>query len=89
MPKTGEQAVDREPVGVLLGWKHTNFNGKLILQLQTTRSSGGLAEGRVENSHLVMTPQQATVLANYLLQVSGASPPPRRKQGKLKRWFGG
>ncbi|MFM5930935.1 MAG: hypothetical protein ACKOPQ_08515 [Novosphingobium sp.] len=80
--------VDRDTYGVLVGWKHAAINGKFDLQLQTKLAAGHLAKGEVETFHVVMTAQQATVLANYLLRVAEATPPPVRKS-RLRRWFGG
>jgi hypothetical protein len=81
-------AIDRDTYGILVGWKHAAINGKFDLQLQTKLASGHLAKGEVETFHVVMTSQQATVLANYLLRIADATPPPARK-GWLRRWFGG
>ncbi len=88
MPDTDSQATDRDTYGVLVGWKHASISDKLILQLQTTLAKGQIKKGDVETSHVVMTTQQAAVLANYLLQVTGATAPPPRS-GRLRRWFGG
>lgn len=88
MPEACPQPVDRGHYGVLVGWKHAAFNGKLILQLQTLSAEGEKASGGVETEHVVMTTQQAIVLANYLLKITDASPPPPRS-GKFRRWFGG
>lgn len=88
MPGTEPHTLDHDTYGILVGWKHAGINGKFDLQLQTKLASGHLARGEVETFHVVMTGQQATVLANYLLQVAHATPPPPRK-GRLRRWFGG
>ncbi len=82
MAETGTIAIDRDRYEVLVGWKHAAFNNRLILHLQTMEGAS-----KVETSHVVMTAQQATVLANYLLKVAGASPPPRPRSW-LERWFG-
>lgn len=82
MAGTPTRAIDRDSYDVLVGWKHAAFDDRLILHLQTMQ-----APSSVETSHLVMTVQQATVLANYLLKVAGASPPPR-PLSRLERWFG-
>jgi hypothetical protein len=74
--------IDRDRYDVLVGWKHTTFDDRLILHLQTMQAASS-----VETSHVVMTAQQATVLANYLLKAAGASPPPRPRS-RLERWFG-
>ncbi len=81
------QDIDRETYGILVGWKHGEFAGKFDLQLQTKLSSGHLAKGEVETFHVVMTQQQATVLANYLFRIAEQHPPEPRKSW-LSRWFG-
>lgn len=86
MAETGAKEIDRDRYDVLVGWKHAAFDDRLILHLQTMLGDG--QPGRsIETSHVVMTVQQATVLANYLLKVAGASPPPQPRS-RLQRWFG-
>jgi hypothetical protein len=80
--------VDRDSYGVLVGWTHSQFDGRIILRLQTATSAGALTVGEVDSQHIVMTPNQATLLANYLFTITNQSPPPRRKRGLLSRWFG-
>lgn len=87
MPEAKESADERDRYGVLVGWKHTSISDRLILQLQTMQAAGQAPKGSIDTNHVVMTRQQATVLANYLLKVAGASPPPRRRS-RLERWFG-
>ena len=84
-----QQAIDRETYGVLVGWSHAEFSDKLDLRLQTAQSSGRLAHGEIDNLHVVMTPQQATQLANYLFTVTHQTPPRAPRRGVLARWFGG
>lgn len=88
MATDGIDSVDADTFGVLVGWKHHEFGGKLDLSLQTKLASGHLAKGEVETFHIVMTRQQATVLANYLFKVTGQTRPEPRK-GRIRRWFGG
>jgi hypothetical protein len=78
---------DHDTYGVLVGWKHQPINGSFDLQLQTKNASGHLARGEVETFHVIMTRQQAGVLANYLFEVSQTTRPGPRK-GRLRRWFG-
>ena len=75
-----------ESFGVLAGWTHSEFSGRLDLRLQTIRSSRRTAPDDVDSHHIVMTKNQATVLANYLFQIAGQSPP--RRPGLLRRLFG-
>ncbi|MFM5908656.1 MAG: hypothetical protein ACKOPO_13900 [Novosphingobium sp.] len=88
MTELQTEGLDRDTYGVLVGWKHAPVNGKFDLQLQTKLAAGHLARGEVETFHVMMTAQQATVLANYLLRLADATPPPARKS-RLRRWFVG
>ena len=78
---------DRDTYGILIGWEHADCAGNLDLRLQTRLTSGHRAQSEVETFHIVMTPQQAAVLGNYLFKIAGQSPPDR-PPGRLKRWFG-
>ena len=60
---------------MLAGWTHSEFSDSLDLRLQTIRSSRREAPEDVDSHHIVMTKNQATVLANYLFQVAGQTPP--------------
>lgn len=78
---------DRHDYGILVGWSHSGFADKLDLKLQTVQSTRQLKDDEVDTHHVVMTASQAALLANYLLQVTGQTPP--RKPGLLTRIFGG
>ena len=75
-----------ESFGVLAGWTHSEFSGRLDLRLQTIRSSRRNTPDEVDSHHIIMTKSQAAVLANYLLQVVGQSAP-RRRRGGLLGWL--
>lgn len=83
-----EQVQDRDDYGVLVGWTHAEFADKFDLRLQTVKSTRHLQQDEVDNHHIVMTPSQAVLLANYLFEVTGQTPPTPRK-GRLARWLGG
>ena len=84
---SGSEAVQgndfAETFGVLAGWTHSEFSGRLDLRLQTVRSSRRTAPADVDSHHIIMTKNQAAVLANYLYRVSGQTPPQRRRGGLL------
>jgi hypothetical protein len=81
-------AMDRDVFGVLVGWSHGQFNGRIDLKLQTAHSTVELQQGKIDIHHVVMTPNQAVLLANYLYTITNQTPPPQRKRGRLARWFG-
>ena len=75
----------QESYGVLAGWTHREINDRLDLRLQTIRSTRRAGQGEPDMHHIVMTRSQAAVLANYLFQISGATPPKRRRRGIFGR----
>jgi hypothetical protein len=83
-----DQPLDRDDFGVLVGWTHSEFADKLDLKLQCVQSTRQLRHAEVDNHHIVMTPNQAVLLANYLFEVTGNRRPVPRK-GRLARFFGG
>ena len=85
---TQHDPIDHDTYGVLVGWTHAEFADKLDLKLQTTRTAGRLAHDDIENLHVVMTPIQATQLANYLFTITAQTPPLRRRRG-IRAWLFG
>lgn len=83
-----EQTHD-DSFGVLVGWSHRGFDGKLDLCLQRINSLDRENDAEVEEHHFVMTDSQAHVLANYLNQVLGSRYSQQRKRGLLSRLLGG
>jgi hypothetical protein len=75
-----------ESYGVLVGWTHHQFNGRVDLNLQAKQSTRRNAADDVDSHHFIMTKSQAAVLANYLLDVTNQKPP--RRRGLLGRLFG-
>jgi hypothetical protein len=78
---------ERSDYGVLVGWGHSAFGGKIDLKLQTVRSMDHLKNDEVDSQHIVMTESQAATLATYLFNLVGHTPP--RKPGLLERLLGG
>lgn len=74
--------------GLLVGWTHNSIGDKIDLRLETVPNSHALVRKDIESTHVVMTHQQAAVLANYLFRITDQTPP-LPKRGKLRRWFGG
>jgi hypothetical protein len=83
-----EAIIDADIYGALVGWTHSEFNGRLDLRLQSARNLRGKKPGDIQTHHLLMTQNQALLLGNYLLKLSGRQPPIQRKRGWLKRIFG-
>lgn len=83
----GAQAV-HESYGALVGWAHSEFKDRLNLKLQSIGSTRLTSPDEVDSHHFMMTRTQAAVLANYLYQISGQTPPRLRRRGWLARLLG-
>lgn len=64
--------------GVVIGWKHRAFARNIHLTVQSTSKSRPTPEA-VDTHHLLMTRNQAMLLANYLMRVTGQEAPVRRR----------
>lgn len=82
-------AIAPESYGVLVGWSHEEFNGRLDLRMQCARSQSDNRPKDIASHHFMMTRNQAVVLANYLLSVTGQNVPPRKRKGLLARLIPG
>lgn len=80
----GEAA--QELSGVVIGWRHRTFARNIHLTVQST-THGTIAPGAVDTHHLLMTRNQAMLLANYLMRLTGQAPEPRRRSW-IARLFG-
>lgn len=86
MPTDNHPPTAQAGYGVLVGWSHHGFNGRLDLCLQRVASMAAAERDAVEQQHFYMTENQALLLANYLLGVLDKRPPVRRR-GWLARLF--
>ena len=69
---------------VLVGWSHAPFSRGIQLKLQGKRVEGPQA-GVVDSQRLLMTHNQALILAKYLLDSTGQSLPERVRTGPIRR----
>lgn len=83
----GESMTKDERIGVLVGWSSRDLGPNVMLELQTFERDSWDAGEEPDTSRFFLTRNQATLLANHLLQVSGAQRPPRRR-GWLASLFG-
>ena len=83
---TAQGQLDSDSYGVLVGWSHSEFTGRIDLRLQAVQSTRRSGREEVDSHHFMMTPNQAMLLANYLFEITHRSPPRRRSW--LARWFG-
>lgn len=77
-----------EHFGALVGWTHQDHGERILLRLETVSSRDELEKNKPDVARIMLTKQQAGVLANYLQKLSGAAPPSERKQGFFRRVFG-
>ena len=86
VPEEPTQAL-LDPYGVLVGWSHTPCGSGLNLKLQSATSQAALRNGEIDASHLLMTRNQALLLARYLLEVTGqAHDMPEKPHGWRGAW---
>jgi len=62
-----EQERQQQHYGVLVGWSHTPCGVGINLKVQSAESQADLREGRIGSHNLLMTRNQALLLARYLL----------------------
>jgi hypothetical protein len=72
--------------GVVIGWKHRAFARNIHLTVQSTSKSRPTPDA-VDIHHLLMTRNQAVLLANYLMRATGNELPTRRRN-LWQRLFG-
>ena len=65
------QAQTPETYGVLVGWSHSPCGSGINLRVQSARSQVDLHEGRIDAHHLLLTRNQALLMARYLLESTG------------------
>lgn len=80
-----DRAVDAHGLRMLVGWTHATLPNGIDLRIQCAASSAALESQQVEIQHVLMTRNQALLLAKYLLDTTGQSLPPRRKPTLLDR----
>ncbi|NLR38707.1 hypothetical protein [Novosphingobium sp. ERW19] len=87
---TANTPVDDTPhelSGVVVGWKHRAFARNIHLTVQSSKNPRPIP-GAIDTHHLLMTRNQALLLANYLMRLSGQEIPPRRPRTLWEKLFG-
>ena len=73
--------------GVLVGWSHSPCGNGVNLKLQSARSQVALRNGEIDANNLLMTRNQALLLARYLLAATGQTLDiPDRPHGWRAAW---
>ena len=74
-------------MGVLVGWTHTPCGDGVNLRLQSAGSQAALRNGEIDSNYVLMTRNQALLLARYLLDVTGQTlDMPERPHGWRGAW---
>ena len=88
-PMRVELEAERAPetYGVLVGWRHSPCGDGINLKVQSAVSRIALSEGRIDAHHLLMTRNQALLLARYLLEATEQTLDiPARRHGWRAAW---
>jgi len=82
-----DDATPQERFGVLVGWSHSPCGSGINLKVQSAASQAALGRGEIEATHLLMTRNQALLLARYLLDSTGQMVDlPERPHGWRAAW---
>ncbi|CAN5255471.1 hypothetical protein BH10PSE12_BH10PSE12_05230 [soil metagenome] len=73
----------------LVGWTHATLPHGIDLRVQCAVSSAALENQEIEVQHLLMTRNQALLLAKYLLDITGQTLPSKQRPSLLGRFWGG
>ncbi|MGV3512554.1 MAG: hypothetical protein ACO1OX_11200 [Novosphingobium sp.] len=73
--------------GVVVGWKHRAFARNIHLTVQSSRTTRPTPDA-IDTHHLLMTRNQAMLLANYLMRLTGQEIPVRPRRTLWQRLFG-
>ena len=77
-----------ESYGALVGWGHHDAGDRVMLRIESVRSTEAADKHDPDMFRVLMTKQQAAVLGNYLVQLSGQTPVDPKSQGWFRRFFG-
>ena len=87
--RTPEQSsISLQETGVVVGWTHNDLGTSIDLRIQSATSKQALDEKRIDSHHLLMTHNQALLLAKYLLDATGQTLPLKVKPSVWRKLFG-
>jgi len=76
-----------ESHGALVGWTHQDLGKRTLIRLESVRTREAADELNPDVFRVLMTKNQAAVLGNYLIEISGLNPREGRR-GWFRRLFG-
>jgi hypothetical protein len=77
-----------ESYGVLVGWVHHDAGERVMLRLESVQSMAAAEKHDPDVFRFLMTKQQAALLGNYLMRLSGQTIVDPAPQGWFRRFFG-
>ena len=72
-----------ESYGALVGWTHQETGDRIMLRIESVRSKEAAERHEPDMFRVLMTKQQAGVLGNYLVGLSGQT----RADPNDRKWF--
>ncbi len=76
-----------ESFGALVGWTHQEAGDRIMLRIESVRSTEAAEKHNPDMFRFLMTKQQAAVLGNYLVGLSGQTPADPNDRGWFRRLF--
>ena len=80
--------VASKPATVMACWTHHDLGDRLNLRLQCAKSTRRGAPDEIDSHYMMMTKNQAAILANYLLKIAGQTPPKPHQPSLIARIIG-
>ena len=77
-----------ESHGALVGWTHQDAGDHLMLRVESVQSKAAADRLDPDIFRFLMTKQQAAVLGNYLIQLSGLTVREPKYRSWFRRFFG-
>jgi hypothetical protein len=74
--------------GALVGWGHYDNGDRLLFRMETVQSNEALNHHDPDVLRVLMSKQQAFVLGNYLINLSGQTAIDQNKRSWFRRLFG-
>lgn len=74
--------------GALVGWTHQDLGERIMLCIETVRSTQDAANHTPDTLRVLLTKQQAAVLGNFLMTISGKTVPDQHDRALFRRLFG-
>jgi len=75
--------------GALVGWGHHDMGNRVMLKLQSFHSlEDKEQDGEPDQFRFIMSKQQAAVLGNYLMEISGQTAATQGQRSLFRRLFG-